>query len=112
MNKGFINTILVILFVFIFLFASNPNDTDYKLFLKNEIQLAAKENMEDDFLGKLAGLFSGAVAEMAGFATEKKDLFIFSLYTTQIDDNNKVKYLGILNHFFLLESEGDLFSKK
>jgi len=112
MNKGFLSIVVLMLLVGALLFATNPNESDYKAYLKNEIQLAAQKNVKDDFLGKLANIFSGAVAEMAGFVTEKDDFLVLSLYNTQIDDNNKVKYLGILNHFFLLESEGDMFKEE
>ena len=101
-------SLLLLLVLAALLFATNPGQSEYEDFLEEKIQSGIKQEVENDFLGGVLSLFSGSIAKMITSVTEKQDYYLFSVYTTKIDDENSVTYLGILNHFFLLEKKGDL----
>ena len=111
MSKSSISTLLVLVLIAGLLFSTNPNDWDYENHLQEQIKEFSKKEVKDGLLGGIIDLFSGGVAKVASLATEKEDYYLFSIYSTELDENNRVKYLGILNHFVLLESEGEMFEE-
>ena len=112
MSKTSISTTLVFVLIAGLLFATNPNKNDYESHLQEQIKNYSDNKVKDNLLSGIIDLFSGGAAKVASMATEKEDFFFFSTYSTELDDNNRVKYLGILNHFVLMESEGELFESK
>ncbi len=112
MSKNSFSTILIVSLIAGLLFATNPNEKDYESHLQEQIKSYSDHKVKDNLLSGIIDLFSGGAAKVASMATVKEDFYLFSTYSTELDDHNRVKYLGILNHFVLLESEGELFDKK
>ena len=90
--KGFIFA----LFIIIVLILTNPNENDFKGFLKKDfIERGYKE-------GEFSGIFNELLAEprtwLVNQTTERKNYYIFSVYTvTRLD--SKHTYLGIMKKF-------------
>jgi hypothetical protein len=83
---------LVILFgAAIILFSTNPNEAQFKEFLKKDFKEQARTQG--------VGILGGPVASLVGLTTQRKDYLIFSTYEIKILGDSYT-YLGILNHFF------------
>lgn len=87
----------IFLLLIVILFATNPNESQFKNFLKEDF--IAKSSSDDERV--LARLFGGTVASLSALATEKKEYYIFSIYNIE-DGHDSKSYLGIANHFFKL----------
>lgn len=92
---GIISTLVV----FCILIYTNPNENDFKEFLKKDfVEQGYKE-------GELTGFLSEMIARPTIWAinqtTVRKNYYIFSVYTVTVIDS-EITYFGIVNNFFEL----------
>jgi len=78
--------------IFIILFSTNPTETQFKEFLKNDYKAHAKTQ------DPLSELLAGPTARILGLTTVSKNYFLFSTFEIS-DIDKKSLYVGILNHF-------------
>ncbi|MDI9312415.1 MAG: hypothetical protein QM535_19550 [Limnohabitans sp.] len=91
-------TLITIAFLTI-LYSTNPKEYQLKMHIQNTLKEEAinKGGIE----GAFQEIFSGPQSWLMGLTTEKKDLYIFSLYTVD-GFNQQHKYLGIMGNFIEL----------
>jgi hypothetical protein len=92
--------LLVLLLLAAVLFATNPGEQQFKEFVK--LELRDKVHPEGEVAEAVVQLLSGATSWIAGLATERQNFYLFSFYQVKASENYQVRYIGILNHFFLL----------
>lgn len=100
MTKNLLSTLITIS-VIIVLWITNPKEYQIKEHFKTEL---ADEGHE---IGRITGaiqeLFSGPSSWLMSLTVERKNYFIFSVYTVEGLDK-KYRYIGVLSNFFELPS--------
>lgn len=81
---------IIILGIVLLLFSTNPSESQFKEFLKEDFKKQAKEAG--------LGIFGGPLAGLAGLTSSRNDYLLFSTFEISIL-GDKYEYLGILNHF-------------
>lgn len=91
-KKGYNLSWPITIVIFLILFATNPTETQFKEFLRNDFKAQAKTQ------DPLSELLAGPAARILGLTTVSKNYFLFS--TFEISDlDKKSLYVGVLNHF-------------
>jgi hypothetical protein len=81
---------IILLGIVLILFSTNPSETRFKEFLKEDFKKQARTEG--------VGILGGPIASLAGLTTIRNDYLIFSTFEISVL-GDKYQYLGILNHF-------------
>lgn len=92
--------LIILLLVLVLLFATNPDEQQFKAFLRDRIMEQAEG--DESLAGDLTRALSGPAASLAGMGTVRKDYYLFSTYKMELPGEEHL-YLGILDHFIRLE---------
>lgn len=93
--------VLIIMFlVLVLLFATNPEEQQFKGFLKNKIMEQAED--DESLAGDLTRILSGPAASLAEAGTSRKNYYLFSTYEMGLPGDEGL-YLGILDQFIRLK---------
>lgn len=96
-NKKFPFGWVIFIVVIVLLFATNPNETDFQIYLKYEFKAEAQS--EGALAGAIMDIFAGPSAKLASLNTTRTDYYLFSIYEFSIL-GEYYQYIGILDHFF------------
>jgi hypothetical protein len=92
---------LIIMFlVLVLLFATNPDEQQFRGFLKDKIIEQAEG--DDSLAGDLTRVLSGPAASLAEMGTTRKNYYLFSTYEMSLPGDEGL-YLGILDQFIRLK---------
>lgn len=92
--------LIIIILVLVLLFATNPDEQQFRGFLKDKIMEQAKG--DDSLAGDLTRVLSGPAASLAEMGTSRKNYFLFSTYEMGLPGDESL-YLGILDQFIRLK---------
>lgn len=96
-NKINLLKLLSIVLLGVILFVTNPNEKQFKEFIKEE--LIKEANKEEGFTGAVMEIFASPTAWLIGLSTERNDFLLFSYYTLS-GSRTDIECIGIFNHFF------------
>jgi hypothetical protein len=92
--------LIVMSLVLVLLFATNPDEQQFKSYLKDRIIEQAKD--DESLEGDLTRILSGPAASLAGMVTSRTNYYLFSTYELGMS-GDEILYLGILDQFIRLK---------
>ena len=99
-NKNGLLKLSIIILLGIMLFATNPNEKQFKEYIKEELKKEAYN--EGNLTGAVMEIFASPAAWLIGLSTERKDFLLFSYYTVS-GSGTDIECIGIFNHFFRIK---------
>jgi hypothetical protein len=81
------------------MFSTNPTEDKLKDYIKTSIKKEAIE--EGGFAGAVNEIFAGPQASLMSITTQRKNCYLFSIYTVEGLEITH-KYVGVFNTFFEL----------
>lgn len=99
MNVMRSSSLLVLVVIAAALVLTNPTTDEYSVWVREEVQRSQPVG-DRAMLSDLFTLFGGPLVNAA---TTRNDYFVFSIFTTTLDANNRVVVLGALRHFIPLQ---------
>lgn len=78
------------------LFATNPIESEFKEYLKEDMIERAEKN--NDVSGTLKKMFAEPAAWVMGLTTERTNFYLFSTYTVEVVNETRL-YVGVLSFF-------------
>lgn len=107
MRTGIVVLILAVIALAIF----NPEMEDFQLFVETHTEELIRDEVGEGLVPEaIARLGSGLAAQHVDRITERRNYFIFSTYTIDLDasDNgNEWRFLGMAGQFLKLEGGGE-----
>lgn len=101
-NANGLKMLIIVGFILLlsgFLFATNPTETQFKVYLKEKIKQESVK--EGGGIALIVELFAAPTAWIIGLGTKRDNFYIFSTYTIELE-GRKYVYIGIANKFFEL----------
>jgi hypothetical protein len=95
----------IIAAVLVALVATNPSSDEYIAWLKDKISDSAATTTEQRIGKALLELFGGPIASAT---TQRNNYFLFSVFITQIDNQNRLTTIGLLRNFIPLPPQTTL----
>jgi hypothetical protein len=92
--------LIILSLVLVLLYATNPDEQQFKSYLKDRIMEQAKG--DESLEGDLTRILSGPAASLAGMATTRTNYYLFSTYELGMSGDENL-YLGILDQFITLK---------
>jgi pSer/pThr/pTyr-binding forkhead associated (FHA) protein len=102
-----------------FLFLTNPNKTDFSLYMDTQINQQVSKDDNDVNSRLLRGLFTGIASKFLMDSAEIHNYYLFSTYTLDLSllhslnpkTPQSIKFVGIANSFFPLEINNNADAK-